>query len=250
MSDAAVIRKADVDILVAVCATFLPDDVSPEVTAAFDRLLTAWDEVGGWTDHAPPRPSAEWLCERCKAIHPWHEGDRFTVPCPDCETPMTPTSPLLRDLQAARAENAELRAKVARSESGITWGTSCLPCSAVLDSCIAETFRREGAEGKLAEAVLMLGEIRETVTNFLGQYGASKIPMFKVGQDLANSVLTILNGGVRDDGLNNGRPALWSDACPPGEMVCAVPDPARPDGICGSPVESEPCGNHKEAPLS
>lgn len=232
MSDAAVIRKADVDILVAACAVFLPDDVSPEVTAAFDRLLTAWDEVGGWTDKVPPRASAEWLCESCKAIHPWHEGDRFTVPCPDCGTSMTPSSPLLRDLQAAVAENAELRAKAARYENGIAWGTSCLSCSAVLDSCIAETNRREQAEAELSEAreqiahlsaalagdnegarlwmldcgrlvskhrdhatevSLKLGEAREIVTNFLAEYGHSDIPMFKVGQDLANSVLKRLD---------------------------------------------------------
>jgi hypothetical protein len=42
--------------------------------------------------------------------------------------------------------------------------------------------------------------------------------------------------------LNGGNPVQWSDACAPGGMVCAVPSPSRPDGICGMPVESEPCG--------
>jgi hypothetical protein len=42
--------------------------------------------------------------------------------------------------------------------------------------------------------------------------------------------------------LNDGRPAIWSAACAPGGYVCAVPDPSRSDGICGMPVESEPCG--------
>jgi hypothetical protein len=46
------------------------------------------------------------------------------------------------------------------------------------------------------------------------------------------------------DGLNAGRPIVWSGACPPGGTVCAVPDAGRPDGICGSPVESEPCSDH------
>lgn len=98
---------------------------------------------------------AEWLCEACNTIHPHQKGDFISAPCPDCATWMTPTSPLLRNLQT-------------------------------------EKFRREGAEAKLAEAVLMLGEVRETVANFLGQYGHSEIPMFKAGQDLANAVLKII----------------------------------------------------------
>jgi len=59
-----------------------------------------------------------------------------------------------RDLTAvlakaqARAEAAE--AKVLEYENAITWNTTCLSCSAVLDSAIAETFRREQAEAKLA----------------------------------------------------------------------------------------------------
>jgi len=47
-----------------------------------------------------------------------------------------------------RAEAAE--AKVLEYENAITWNTTCLSCSAVLDSAIAETFRREQAEAKLA----------------------------------------------------------------------------------------------------
>jgi hypothetical protein len=101
---------------------------------------------------------AEWLCEQCQTIHPHQKGDLISVACPDCAAHMTPTSPLLRDLQTERS-------------------------------------RREGAEGKLAEAVLMLGAIRETAVAFLGQYGESGIPMFKVGQDLANGVLKIIDGG-------------------------------------------------------
>lgn len=121
---------------------------------------------------------AEWLCEPCQTIHPHQKGDFISVACPDCAAWMTPTSPLLRDYQTERR-------------------------------------RREGAEGKLVEAVLMLGEVRETVTAFLGQYGDSGIPMFKVGQDLANSVLTIINGGVRDGDLNNGAAAAVPDGDEP-----------------------------------
>ncbi len=41
------------------------------------------------------------------------------------------------------------------------------------------------------------------------------------------------------------KPAeVWSDAIPPGGYVCAVPSPNLPDGICGMPVEDEPCSIH------
>ena len=41
-----------------------------------------------------------------------------------------------------------------------------------------------------------------------------------------------------------GAPTVWSDAIPPGGRVCAAPMPDLPDGICGMPVESEPCPDH------
>jgi hypothetical protein len=39
-------------------------------------------------------------------------------------------------------------------------------------------------------------------------------------------------------------PTVWSDAVAPGGMVCAVPIPGKPEGVCGMPVESEPCTEH------
>jgi hypothetical protein len=42
----------------------------------------------------------------------------------------------------------------------------------------------------------------------------------------------------------NGLLETWSGACAPGGWVCAWPDPNGPDGICGTPVESEPCTEH------
>jgi hypothetical protein len=39
-------------------------------------------------------------------------------------------------------------------------------------------------------------------------------------------------------------PTVWSSAVPPGGYVCAVPDATKPDGVCGEPVESEPCREH------
>lgn len=48
--------------------------------------------------------------------------------------------------------------------------------------------------------------------------------------------------------INGDLPARWVFVPGIGEIggwVCAVPDPGRPDGICGNPVESEPCGQHE-----
>lgn len=49
-----------------------------------------------------------------------------------------------------------------------------------------------------------------------------------------------------EDHANTYPPTIWSDAVPPGGQVCAAPvsDRDQPDGICGMPVESEPCPVH------
>ena len=39
--------------------------------------------------------------------------------------------------------------------------------------------------------------------------------------------------------------AIWDGSCAPGGYVCARPVPGNPDGICGMPVESEPCPEHE-----
>lgn len=39
------VRKADLDVLVAACTSYLPTQVSPEVGAAFARLLAAFDKA-------------------------------------------------------------------------------------------------------------------------------------------------------------------------------------------------------------
>jgi hypothetical protein len=43
---------------------------------------------------------------------------------------------------------------------------------------------------------------------------------------------------------NNGHPTAWVICMEVGGYVCAAPDPSAFDGICGMPVESEPC--HRE----
>lgn len=42
----------------------------------------------------------------------------------------------------------------------------------------------------------------------------------------------------------DGRRETWVVIGLVGGWVCAEPDPAFPDGICGMPVESEPCNVH------
>lgn len=44
--------------------------------------------------------------------------------------------------------------------------------------------------------------------------------------------------------LNDGRPEMWDPSVPPGGWVCAVPSTK---GLCGIPVESEPCTEHYPA---
>jgi len=52
------------------------------------------------------------------------------------------------------------------------------------------------------------------------------------------------------DAAPEAAPEVWSDAVPPGGMVCAVPDDLTADGICGNPVESEPCNRHDGEPAA
>lgn len=42
----------------------------------------------------------------------------------------------------------------------------------------------------------------------------------------------------------DGRRKAWQAINEVGGWVCAEPDQARPDGMCGMPVESEPCNIH------
>lgn len=44
--------------------------------------------------------------------------------------------------------------------------------------------------------------------------------------------------------LVGGRRERWVIIDTVGGWVCAEPDPGQPDGLCGMPVESEPCDIH------
>lgn len=74
-------------------------------------------------------------------------------------------------------------------------------------------------------------------------------------------VLVLLDGNRRPDGyhphelqypVESGEqqtaPEMWLDLGPYGAgWVCGEPDPDRPDGVCGMPVEDEPCPIHHPA---
>ncbi|WP_435109421.1 hypothetical protein [Nocardiopsis synnemataformans] len=69
--------------------------------------------------------------------------------------------------------------------------------------------------------------------------------MGRVEHDRAedSSRLALLDDRVRSVESEWG-PVVWSDAAAPGGYVCAAP---APTGLCGEPVESEPCREHSLA---
>jgi hypothetical protein len=77
----------------------------------------------------------------------------------------------------------------------------------------AETSRREGAEGKLAEAVLLLGEIRELARSWAGMAAADDWggpAAFKAAADCGRSVLKIIDADAPTDDDENPRPPRTS----------------------------------------
>lgn len=44
--------------------------------------------------------------------------------------------------------------------------------------------------------------------------------------------------------MEDGMPVAWVADPAPGGVVCAVADAAKPDGLCGMPVEDVPCTVH------
>jgi DNA repair exonuclease SbcCD ATPase subunit len=82
------------------------------------------------------------LTEARDLLEPWGgHGD-------DWPSLVPPIEALIGKLDEAlqRAEQAE--ARLAEQDSAITWGTSCLSCARVLDSCYAEHVRAEKAEAE------------------------------------------------------------------------------------------------------
>lgn len=84
------VRKADLDILVAACTSYLPPDASPGVARSFGRLLGPWEAAGG----DGPR------CDDCGMLLSGHHDPSCSQPCGACEAAKAP------DYQA-RAEAAD-----------------------------------------------------------------------------------------------------------------------------------------------
>lgn len=59
------------------------------------------------------------------------------------------------ELGPALQEIAELKAKIARYENGILWGTTCERCATVLDSAYLETVRAEKAEATVTRLLAL-----------------------------------------------------------------------------------------------
>lgn len=89
-----------------------------------------------------------------------------------------------RDALRLRTEAAEAAKGAARAELAALEGRLSLAITAAVQ---AEQARAAAADEKLAG-------VRGTVAGFLRQYGNSRIPVFKVAQDLASSILKILDG--------------------------------------------------------
>lgn len=81
----------------------------------------------------------------------------------------------------------------------------------------------ELAAAGLADARERLARVREIAGNFIAAYGHSQIPMFRVGQDLANSIVKILDAPPGDGDGEPGpprrlsMPELWEQAGGNGE---------------------------------
>lgn len=106
--------------------------------------------------------------------------------------------------------------------------------------------RAEGAEEKIREAREQAARWAALVPE--GDWGIAAAAERRGARSCGRTLLNLLADGTEGDAerFNGGKPVRWSPACAPGGMVCAVPDRLRPDGICGNPVESEPCGEHPE----
>lgn len=73
---------------------------------------------------------------------------------------------------------------------------------------------------------------------------------YQHGREQREELAATLNATVEnfadyvEDHANTYAPTTWSEAVWPGGQVCAVQVAYKPDGICGMPVESEPCPDH------
>lgn len=71
-------------------------------------------------------------------------------------------SAFLRCATNLRTERDALHARIGEYENAITWGTSCLACTRVLDSAYRETVRAEQAEAERAQLQARLDRAEQT----------------------------------------------------------------------------------------
>jgi hypothetical protein len=74
----------------------------------------------------------------------------------------------------------------------------------------AETSRREGAEGKLAEAVLLLGEIREYAQTWIAVAMRLSTPETRAEADCGRKILDLIDADAPTDDDESARPPRTS----------------------------------------
>lgn len=120
---------------------------------------------------------------------------------------------------------------------------------------IAELTReRDQARAELAELVALGPEVtaRRTVARELDRLAADPrltrawMERHSLASYAATGVGAVLRAVAADVGRGevHGRRERWVVDGLVGSWVCAEPDPAGPDGICGMPVEDVPCTIH------
>jgi hypothetical protein len=75
-----------------------------------------------------------------------------------------------------------------------------------------ETFRREGAEEKLAEAVLMLGEIREYAQTWITVAMRLSTPQTRAEADCGRKILDLIDADAPTDDDESPRPPRTTDS--------------------------------------
>lgn len=101
-------------------------------------------------------------------------------------------------------------AAVAGRADGDLYDAEFAADAASLDTCIAETFRREGAEAKLAEAVLLLGEIREYAQAWIAVAMRLSTPQTRAEAECGRKILDLIDADASTDDDESPRPPRTS----------------------------------------
>jgi hypothetical protein len=165
-------------------------------------------------------------------------------PVPSTSGNAVPVSPELAAAAQSRARGAVLASVLAMFSEADEFGVRR---AATTGATLARwkhdadmgSFEPAPGTGELAAFGLLMDRAQKALAAALGRLEATE-----AAREAAEAELAAWRARAEAEDFNDGSPVRWSDACAPGGMVCAVPDPSRPDGICGVPMESEPCGEH------